>query len=269
MVKAPFEFQLEQPLTFNGAVVGTNVSSEEFNRVVALIVATLECGYYPKGAPSPMGTADWAKLACTMLAATGRGYAKPYEYGMQAELEEVRAGVTDPSLLSSSYPTLFYCLAAIAEHIEGHVSPDLDMYQSWYLSLKADFYKKASEAATIEVDELCRCWKASEIDRRAMAMETEIAEAAKQKNHSFFYEAAADIGLQRTYKGPFDDPPVLTLTRGNKRTTKGTADPAPRRINLPRAVKKVPTAPLTPRGRPTTPTSTPLPRSADPSPTPR
>jgi len=45
-------------------------------------------------------------------------------------LEEVREGATDPNPLSSSYPTLFYRLAAIAEHIEGHISPDLDMYQS-------------------------------------------------------------------------------------------------------------------------------------------
>jgi hypothetical protein len=94
-------------------VVGANVSSEEFNRAVALIVTTLKCGYYSKGAPIPMGTTDWAKLACSMLVATGWGYAKFYEYGIQADLEEVRAGATDPNPIFSSYPMLFYHLAAI------------------------------------------------------------------------------------------------------------------------------------------------------------
>jgi hypothetical protein len=160
-------------------------------------------------------------------------------------------------------------VTAIAKHIKGHVSPDLDMYHSWYISLKADFYKKASEVATIEVNELCQCWKASEVDKRAAAMKAEIVEVAKQKNHSFFYEAAADIGLQCTYKGPFDDPPILTQTGGNACTTKALALPASRRTNPPHAAKKAPTSPATPQGRPTMPTSVPLLRSADPLPTPR
>ena len=77
-----------------------------------------------------MYATDWARLSCAVLAATGRGYSKHYDYGAQATLEEVREGATDPNPLSSSYPTLFYCLAAIVEHIKGHISPDLDMYQS-------------------------------------------------------------------------------------------------------------------------------------------
>jgi len=102
-------------------------------------------------------------------------------------------------------------------------------------------------------------------------MDAEITEAAKQKNHSFFYVAAAEIGLHRPYKSPFDDPLVLTLTGGSKRTTKVMANPAPRRTNPPQAVnavKKVLTLPATLRGWHTMPTCIPLPRSADPSPTP-
>ena len=46
------------------------------------------------------------------------------------------------------------------------------MYQSWYLSLEADYNKKASEAAAIEVEELYRPYQASEIDRQAATTET-------------------------------------------------------------------------------------------------
>ncbi len=120
-VKAPLEFRLEQPLNLNGAEVGAQVSSEGFNTAVVLVVATLECGYYPKGPHVHHGQ---ARHACAVLAATGRSYTKHYELGIETTLEEARAEAVDPNPLSNSYPTLFYRLAATAEHIEGHVSPE-------------------------------------------------------------------------------------------------------------------------------------------------
>src|SRR5258707_12541510 len=87
-VKAPLEFRLEQPLNLNGAEVGAQDSSEVFNTAVVLVVATLECGYYPKGPHVHHGQ---ARHACAVLAATSRSYTKHYELGIETTLEEARA----------------------------------------------------------------------------------------------------------------------------------------------------------------------------------
>src|SRR5258708_7038595 len=61
---------------------------------------------------------------CAVRAATRRSYTRHSELGTETTLEAARAEAVDPNLLSNSYPTLFYRLAATAEHIEGHVSPE-------------------------------------------------------------------------------------------------------------------------------------------------
>ena len=98
---------------------------------VMLVIATLECSYYPhKKDPVPLNPTDWARLVCATLSSIACGYCKHYEKGIEPTLEKVRAEAVDPDPLSLAYPTLFYHVATTAEHIEGHVNPDMDMYQS-------------------------------------------------------------------------------------------------------------------------------------------
>ncbi|KAH9986025.1 hypothetical protein BJV74DRAFT_796941 [Russula compacta] len=149
--RAPFEFCIDQALSFDGLIIGVNVSSKVFNDAVTLVLATLECGYYQVENPIPLGTTDWARLACTTLIATGHGYTKQYKHGPEEPMEKVHAESTDPSPLSQSHPMLFHCLTAMAEHLESHTSSNIELYQTWFSSIKAGFYEKASEAAAIEV----------------------------------------------------------------------------------------------------------------------
>ena len=93
-------------------------------------------------------------------------------------LEKLRAEALDPKPLSQHYPSLFHCLTATAEHFEAYANSDIEPFCSWFMGLKADFCDKANKAAEIEVEEDCCLWKANEIDRCAVAMETEITKAA-------------------------------------------------------------------------------------------
>ncbi|KAH9994359.1 hypothetical protein BJV74DRAFT_795448 [Russula compacta] len=221
--RAPFKFHINQALSFDGPIIGMNVSSKVFNDVVTLVLAILECGYYQVENPIPLGATDWARLACATLAATGHGYTKQYKHSPEEAMEKVYAESTNPSPLSQSHPTLFHHLAATAEHLKSHASSDIKLYQTWFSSIKAGLYEKASEATAIKVQEVCKQWRARKIEWCSPAMKSKIADTSKKKNHSFFYAATAELGLHPTYKGPFDNVPILMpSTTANKPTSNGT-----------------------------------------------
>ena len=203
--RAPFEYHIDQPLAFDGPIVGVNVSQKNFNDATKLVIATLECGYYKTKNPIPLGTADWARLACAVTAATGHGYTKQCEYDLEEATGKIWAETPDPFPLSGNYPTLFHCLLAMAEHLEAHTSTNIDLYKSWLASIKDELYAKASETAAVETAELCRQWKANEIEQCSAEMKAEILATEKKKNHAFFHAATAKLGLQQTYKGPHND----------------------------------------------------------------
>ena len=274
--RAPFEYHIDQPLAFDGPIVGVNVSQKNFNNATKLVIATLACGYYKTKNPIPLGTADWAKLVCAVTAATGHGYTKQCEYNLEETTGKVQAKTPDPFPLSRSYPTLFHHLSAMAEHLEMHTSTDIDLYKSWFTSIKDKFYVKASENAAIETAELCRQWKANEIDWCSTEMRAEILAAAKKKNHAFFHAAMAELGLQQMYKGLHNNttapmPSSATPSKTGKQTPLATPTPKEWRVNPPQLVKKVATPPTTPHRRPSRP-STPMTshssQSTDPSPMP-
>ncbi|KAI0285881.1 hypothetical protein BGY98DRAFT_1092709 [Russula aff. rugulosa BPL654] len=293
-IRAPFSYDNEGPLLFDGESVGVDLSSESFNAAVITVLAAVERGYYPARDPTPISARDWARLACSLVAAIGRGYHRQNSQTNESTLEKVRKGLIDPNPLASQYPTLFHRLSAMAEHLEFCLSPDLDNYQDWYGYLRHKAEKEIAKLATIEVEEKWREWKADQIDRRAAAQEAEIAAAVRNRNAPYFMSAAMSIGLSAVFEGPFDGPRPVPTT-GKKRTASGAApnpgtsmavtnmnssqmdsvatpDPGPAtpratRSNPPRAAKR--SSPLTtPRGRLATPVPV-TPSRTDPSPTPR
>jgi hypothetical protein len=65
-----FIYDSLKPLSFCGDNIGTNLSAEAFNATVITILVTLESGYNPSQ-NTPLSTRDWARLACSLIAATG------------------------------------------------------------------------------------------------------------------------------------------------------------------------------------------------------
>ena len=154
---------------------------------------------------------------------------------MKRQQGRYRLKPPDPFPLSRSYPTLFHCLSATAEHLEVHTSTDIDLYKSRFANIKDEFYAKASETAAVETTELCRHWKANEIEWCSVEMKTEILAAAKKKNHTFFHAAMAKLGLQQTYKGPHDDttapmPSPVIPSKSGKQTPLATPTPEEQRV---------------------------------------
>jgi len=165
-IRAPFLFSAEKPLEFNGACVGIDMSTETFNAAVTMVIAAIERGYYSTRDPTPLGTNEWARLSCSMLAAVRRGYYRQYSTEKESIPDKVRAEAIDPNPLPKD-PPLFHRLAAIADDIGTHVGVDQEGYQDWYLTLKNEFNTKATKAAATEVDEKWLQWKANHLDRLA------------------------------------------------------------------------------------------------------
>ena len=251
--RALFEYHIDQPLAFDGPIVGMNVSQKNFNDATKLVIATLECGYYKTKNPIPLGTVDWARLACAVTVATGCGYTKQCEYDLKEATGKIQAETPDPFPLSGNYPMLFHHLSAMAEHLEVHTSTNIDLYKSWFASIKDEFYAKASETVAVETAELCRQWKANKIEQCSVEMKTEILAAAKKKNHAFFHDAMAELGPQQMYKGPHDNttapmpsPSPVIPSKSGKQTPLATPAPEEWRVNPSQLVKKVATPPTTP-----------------------
>jgi hypothetical protein len=163
-----------------------------------VVIATLERGYYPLKDFTPLGPSDWAKLSCALLAAVGHGYHYQDSYNQEAKMDKVRMLAHDLNPLSPKYPMLFHRLAATADHLETHVSPDQPDYQGWYLDIKKTFNEKATKAAVAKVEEEWLQWKAQQIDRCAAMQEAEISTVAKNRNTSYFITAAAQFRLLPT-----------------------------------------------------------------------
>jgi hypothetical protein len=106
-IKAPFLFGLEEPIQFEGAEVGVDTSTENFNAAVITVIAAIERGYYSSRDPTPLGPTEWARLSCALLAAVGRGYHRQYTTEQESHLEKVRAEAIDPNPLTKN-PSLFH-----------------------------------------------------------------------------------------------------------------------------------------------------------------
>ena len=249
-MRATFLYSTEGPIEFDGASVGIDMSTENFNATVTTVIAAIERGYYSTRDPTPLGTSEWARLSCTILAAVGRGYHRQYSTENESTLKRVRAETIDPNPLPKN-PTLFHRLAAIADDINTHVGTDQEDYQDWYVTLKDEFNTKAAKAAAVEIDEKWLIWKANQLDLLAQQNEKDIIALAKDKGIDYFIATGQRMGLQIT-RGPTTMSSIPTPTLGRKRTISGS---------LPRSGRTTPVmrkaivsgshtdSPTTPRGR--------------------
>jgi hypothetical protein len=201
---------------------------------------TLELGYNPSQ-NNPLSTKDWAWLACSVVAATGRGFHRTSLSAPDSSLEKMRAETLDVNPIDLQYPSLFHCLAAMADHLEHSVSTDLDDYQTWYYNICQKTEKSLARLATSDLEEKWREWKADQIDHQAATHEAEIATAVRNCNSAYFMSAAMSLGLNIVFEGPFDTPCPMT---GQKRTVSGLtptpapSTPMPTRTNPPRMARQ-------------------------------
>ncbi|KAH9952956.1 hypothetical protein BC827DRAFT_1159487 [Russula dissimulans] len=261
--RSPFEYSPGVPLDFDGGSMGGTIPMDTFNTACTMVVTALEKGYHPIQGWNALDINNWPKLTCALTAAIGRGYNLPHNRDLLGDtvLEVARSSATDHNPITPKNPTLFHRLATMLNQLEVDVS-EVDDYCDWYLESKLKFERLAKKEVTTQVEESLRQWKADQIERRMAALETEIAEAVKERNHAFFFEAAASIGLHRT-------------DRSSKRTVSGSiprgrrTPSTPRRESLPRAAKDMPSPTLTPRGRPPAPMPPNSVHAANPSPSPQ
>ncbi|KAI0263896.1 hypothetical protein BGY98DRAFT_940108 [Russula aff. rugulosa BPL654] len=193
-IKAPFIFELEEPIRFEGTNVDTDTSTENFNAAVTTVIAAIEWGYCSTRDPTPLGPAEWARLS-----SVGRGYHRQYNKEQESHLDKVRAEVIDPNPLTKKNPTLFHRLAAIAGDINQHVGTDQEGYQDWYLTLKDVFTRKVAKAAAADVNEKWLRWKANEIDRLATDHKRNIA--GRARNEVSKPTPTTSMGRKRTVSG--------------------------------------------------------------------
>ena len=265
----PFSFTTDNHFSFNGSIEGQSNPEGVFNASAQLIIEVLQGGRDAPANPSAegVGTMDWAKLACALLAAIGRGYT--LQYDQTRSTAEMRKGwdeAPDPNPLAHKYPTLFHRAAVTASLLDDQITADKDGFISYATKLKADIHDIAIKAAHAEVEEKTRRWKANQIERRTADLEKEISAEVNRRNADYFFRAAAELGL-RPFP-PQTDPAASKggTPRGQKRTLSGSAPREPSTPNTPKV--SLTHSADTPRGRPTT--QTPLPqRWEDPSPTPQ
>jgi hypothetical protein len=69
-LRAPFTHGSFVPFSFQGSSMGTALSADSFNAAVTTILMALEYGYNPSS-NTPLNARDWARLACSCIAAAG------------------------------------------------------------------------------------------------------------------------------------------------------------------------------------------------------
>ncbi|KAH9960221.1 hypothetical protein BGW80DRAFT_1256282 [Lactifluus volemus] len=256
-IRAPFLFNTDEPIEFDGACVDVDMSTETFNAAMTTVIAAVERGYFSSRDPTPLGPREWARLSCALLAAVGRGYHRQYSTEKESTLDRVRANVIDPDPLPGN-PSLFHRLAAIADDLNTHIGVDQEDYQDWYLTLKNEFNTKATKAAAADVDEKWLQWKAERLDSLTRQHESEIAAQARSRGIDYFIATGQRLGLHIT-RGPTALTTTPTPTTGRKRTVSGSrprqSSATPRRRTAALTVSRAasPDSLDTPRGRTITP----------------
>ena len=195
----PFSFTTDNHFSFNGSIEGQSNPEGVFNASAQLIIEVLQGGRDAPANPSTegVGTTDWARLTCALLAAMGRGYT--LQYDQSRSIAEIRKGwdeAPDPDPLATKYPTLFHRAAVTASLLDDQITADKDGFLSYATKLKADIHDIALKAAHAEVEEKTRQWKANQIERRTADLEKEISAEASRRNADYFLRAAAELGLR-------------------------------------------------------------------------
>ena len=85
------------------------------------VIAIIEHGYHPKKEETPLNAGTWARLACTVMAAIGRGYDYQYTAEQGEAFNKARAESFDPEPLTPDCPIYFHQLAVMVGTISHHV----------------------------------------------------------------------------------------------------------------------------------------------------
>lgn len=269
---APSLYTIDYNLVFNETLerVKPEETQEVFNASIKLIIDTLQGGPEApnKAAPDTIGTADWARLACALLAAIGQGYNLQYSQTLEVGKKKEWAEAPDPNPISANFPTLFHRIAATADYLGDQVTGDQTDVDSWVLEAKANLHDKVGKAAQKEVEETWKRWKAEQIRRRATAQEAIMAGEVRRRNVEYFQTVAAELGFRPPLPPQMPPGAPSDTPRGKKRTASGSLATPRVEPRTPGSSKDGPRDTGTPRGRPNNP-APPAHRWADPSPTPQ
>ena len=99
-LRTPFICEDQGSFVFNGNNVGLDLSPEHFDAAVTTVIAAVECGYHPSCNPTPLDPRNWARLACALTTAIGRGYNHQNTDTNESTLERIQAETTDPDPLT-------------------------------------------------------------------------------------------------------------------------------------------------------------------------
>jgi hypothetical protein len=102
--RAPFRYNPTERFTLSGAPFGDGITSDIFHSAVIMVVSAIDRGYFSEVDPTPLTPSEWAKLACTLVSAIGRGYGRQEHLVEEETLDRVRAEAVDPNPLHPDYP---------------------------------------------------------------------------------------------------------------------------------------------------------------------
>ena len=131
---------LRGPLTFHhncqfqswNQTAAEGVTPAHFREAASLVIATLDRGYFRNKTEPLLAAPEWAELACAVVAATGRGYARSHKADDPDSPYTDRLASFDTAMDDSKFPfdTLFHRLRATAEALQTYVEGD-DQVANW------------------------------------------------------------------------------------------------------------------------------------------
>ncbi|KAF8496110.1 hypothetical protein F5888DRAFT_1705350 [Russula emetica] len=203
-LKGPLTFQHQCQFQTWNQTVARGVTPIHFRSAVSLVIAALDRGYYPNPtnkAEPLLSTEEWAELACSVIGATGRGYARPHSEDKTDFLNIARATSRDVTTEGSNltFDTLFHRLGATAEALQTYVEGD-DQVAGWLPEVEEDTIELLRYLATRHVEEALATWESLEVSRQANLMLPDLPQQAHEANLVKIQNIAAELGYELTPK---------------------------------------------------------------------
>jgi hypothetical protein len=242
--------QLRGPLTFQhqckfnswNRKVARGVSTAHFRSAVSLVIAALDRGYYPNGTEPLLSAPEWAELACAVVSAAGRGYARTHNEDKEsinyAARFECRDVVPDASELI--FDSLFHRLGATAEALQTYIEGD-EQIANWISEVEYETTELLQTLAVRHVKEALATWESLEVSRLANLMLPDLPQHAYEANLNNLHNIASELGYELTRKktspqtagtGPAPHPTPAAAPRAPPSPHREAIAPQPQSLNM-------------------------------------
>jgi hypothetical protein len=202
-LRGPLTFQHQCQFQSWNVRVARGVTPIHFQSAVSLVTAALDRGYYPNEAEPLLSTAEWAELACAVVAAAGRGYARTHNEENAACIYAARFSSRDtvPEKSKLSFDSLFHRLGATAEALQTYVEGD-EQVASWLPGIEEETVELYQYLANKHVEEALATWEGLEVSRLANLMLPDLPQQAHEANLSKLQSVASKLGYELVPKTP-------------------------------------------------------------------